>query len=129
MGLDFLRQKAEKFTQRRDTSKLRELNVEDLLSRGKPDVVVRVFRCLLTDSSAELIRGLALILRVESETQVTVLQYGRHVGHVLSEDIAELTLAMKQNNHLGGLLSVNIEEIPALDGVFTVRPKVAFKPG
>jgi hypothetical protein len=127
MGLDFLREKAKSFTQQRDSSKLRELDVEDLLSRGKPDIVVRVFRCLITDLSVPLEGGSALILKVDSETHVSVLQHARAIGHVLPEEVAELTLGMKQNNHVGGMLSVSVEETPALDGVFTVRPKVAFK--
>jgi hypothetical protein len=127
MGLDFLRDKAKRFTQQRDGSKLKELDIQDLLSRGKPDIIVRVFRCLLSDLSVRIDGGSALILKVESETHITVVQHARTIGHVLPQEVAELALAMKQNNHLGGLLSVSVQETPALDGVFTVRPKVAFK--
>jgi hypothetical protein len=127
MGLDFLREKAKSFTQQRDSSKLRELDVEDLLSRGKPDIVVRVFRCLVTDLSVPLEGGSALILKVDSETHVSVLRHARAIGHVLPEEVAELTLGMKESNYVGGILSVSVEEPPSLDGVFTVRPKVAFK--
>jgi hypothetical protein len=126
MGLDFLRDKARSFTQQRDSSKLKELDVEDLLSRGKPDIVVRVFRCLLTDASVNLDVGSALILKVDSEVYISVLQHARTIGHVLAEDVTELIIAMKQNNHVGGILSVSVQEKAALDGVFTVRPKVAF---
>lgn len=127
MGLDFLREKAKSFTQQRDASKIKELDIDDLISRGREDIIIRVFQCVLTDLSAKLEIGTALILKVESEDQISVLQSGRKIGHVLSEEIAELIHAMKQNNHLGGLLSVFAQSKPALDGVFTVRPKTAFK--
>jgi hypothetical protein len=129
MGLDFLRDKATSFTQQRDSSKLKELDVEDLLSRGKPDILVRVFRCLLTDASVDFDGGSALILKVDSEVHVSVLQHARIIGHVLAEDVTELIIAMKQNNHVGGILSVSVQEKAALDSVFTVRPKVAFNRG
>jgi hypothetical protein len=127
MGLDFLRDKAKSFSQQRDSSKLKELDVEDLLTRGKPDIVVQVFQCLLTDASVNFEVGSALILKVDSEVHVSVLQHARAIGHVLAEDVTELIIAMKQNNHVGGILSVSVQEKAALDGVFTVRPKVAFK--
>jgi hypothetical protein len=127
MGLDFLRDKAKSFSQQRDSSKLKELDVEDLLGRGKPDIVVQVFRCLFTDPSVNLEVGSALILKVDSEVHVSVLQHARTIGYVLAEDVTELIIAMKQNHHVGGILSVSVQENAALDGVFTVRPKVAFK--
>lgn len=127
MGLEFLRAKAQRFTQQRDRSKIRELDTEDLITRGKPGIVVRHFRCVLTDMTAEVHAGLGLILFVDSETHVRVLQHGRHIGHVVAEDVQELIVSMKRNDHVGGLLSVTIVEEPAMDGVFTVKPKVRFK--
>src|SRR5271166_3185783 len=72
-GLEFLSDKAKSFSQQRDSSKLKELDVEDLLTRGKPDIVVQVFRCLLPDASVNLEVGSALILKVDSEVHVSVL--------------------------------------------------------
>ena len=64
---------------------------------------------------------------VMSDTEVTVLQSGRNIGYVSSEDVVELIPAMKRNNHVGGLLSVMVVQEPAIDGVFTVKPKTRFK--
>lgn len=127
MGLDFLRDKEQSFNQRREESKRRELDTEDLFSRAKPDSVVRLFRCLLTDPTADAIPGLGLIARVISDFEVIILKHGRQIGHVLSEDVAELTSAMRKNYHLGGFLSLFVAEEPGLDGVFSVKPKKAFK--
>ena len=127
MGLDFLRDKAAAFTQRRDQSKLQELDTEDLLSRAKPDAVVRVYAFLRTDPNIEVVPGLGLIARVISETEVIILKHGRTIGHVLPEEVADLTSGMRKNYHLGGFLSLTVVDEPGCDGVFTVKPKKAFK--
>lgn len=127
MGLDFLRDKAKRFTQQRDESKQKELDVAELLGRGKSDVVVHVFHCLLTDESTRLESGSALVLKVDSDCHVSLLQHARKIGEVVPEEIADLLRSMKANHHLGGVLSVTVAERPAIDGVFTVRPKTPFK--
>ena len=127
MGLEFIRAKGEKFTQHRDRSKIQELDTADLISSSKPDHVIRHYQCILTDFSAQVIAGLGLTLMVMSDTEVTVLQSGRNIGYVSSEDVVELIPAMKHNDRVGGLLSVMVVQEPAIDGVFTVKPKTRFK--
>ncbi|HEX4086926.1 MAG TPA: hypothetical protein VHY22_18570 [Chthoniobacteraceae bacterium] len=127
MGLEFIRAKGQKFVQRRDQSKVQELDTADLITSTKPDRVTRLYRCVLTDPGAQVVAGLGLTLMVMSDTQVFVLQHGTNIGYVTGEDVGELIPAMKRNSHVGGLLSVAVVDEPAFDGVFTVKPKTRFK--
>ena len=127
MGLAFIRAKAQKFVQSRDQSRVQELDTADLITGSKPDQITRHYHCVLTDGSAEVVGGLGLTLMVMSETEVLVLQHGTDIGYVSHEDVGELIPAMKRNNRVGGLLSVMVVDEPALDGVFTVKPKTRFK--
>lgn len=127
MGLEFIRNKGASFTQRRDQSKLTELDTADLLSTSKPDHVVRYYSCICTDTTAEIIPGLGLTAKVNSPSEVVMLKHGKPIGHLLPEEVAGFISAMRKNAHLGGVLSVTIVEPPGWDGVFTVKPKVAFK--
>ena len=63
MGLEFIRAKAQKFVQRRDESKIQELDTGDLITSTKPDRVTRLYRCVLTDQGAQVVAGLGLTLR------------------------------------------------------------------
>jgi hypothetical protein len=126
MGLEFIRAKAKKFVQHRDKSKLRELDTVDLVTSTKPDRVTRLYRCILVDRGATIVAGLGLNLKVQSETEVLVLQHGTNIGYISPDDVVELIPAMKRNNHVGGILPVIIVDEPAIDGEFTVKPKTRF---
>ncbi len=129
MGLDFIRAKGERFEGKCDRSKLRELDTEDLLSQAKPDLLVRHYQCRITDTSAELIQGCALIAQVKGAVDVIILQHARPIGHMIAEDAADFTTAMRKNHrdHGGGVISLTIMEAPNFDGIFTVKPKRRFK--
>ena len=129
MGLDFIRATGPRFEGKCDSSKLQELDTEDLLSRAKPDLLIRYYQCVLTDPSAEVIPGLGLIAQAKSEAEVVILQHARMIGRMVPEDAAEFTMAMRRNHRDGacGIISLTIVEAPALDGIFAVKPKKPFK--
>src|SRR6266436_4907267 len=120
MGLDFIRDTKKPFEQKRDKSKIQELDVADLLSYGKPDEFIPLFRCQLTDLDSALVVGLFLVGRAFSETEVVIMQRGRIIGHMLSEDAAELTRLMKINHRYLGIITFVTEQEAGLDGVFVV---------
>jgi hypothetical protein len=128
MGLDFIRDKEKYFVQKRDKSKLQELNVGDLLTRAKPDAFVPLFNCQLTDLDAILEVGLGLSGRVTSESDVAIWQRGKVIGYMLPEDAVWLTQLMKINhcNH-GGIITLLVEQPAALDGSFVVKAKKNFR--
>jgi len=127
MGLDFIRDTKKPFEQKRDKSKIQELDVADLLSYGKPDEFIPLFRCQLTDLDSALVVGLFLVGRAFSETEVVIMQRGRIIGHMLSEDAAELTRLMKINHRYLGIITFVTEQEAGLDGVFVVKSKQRFK--
>jgi len=127
MGLDFIRADATRFEQKRDKSKLLELDVEDLLSRGKPDAFVPLFRCQLTDESAGLAAGQPVVGRAQSESQFNIVRSNKVIGVMLAEDSLELARLMKINNRYLGVISLFVEQLPGFDGVFQVKAKSAFK--
>lgn len=129
MGLDFIRAKGERFEGKCDRSKLRELDTEDLLSEAKPDLLVRYYQCRITDPSAELIAGCALIAQAKGPAEVIILQHARPIAHMIAEDAADFTAAMRKNHrdHCGGVISLTILETPNFAGIFTVKPKRRFK--
>ena len=127
MGLDFIRADATRFEQKRDKSKLLELDVEDLLSRGKPDAFVPLFRCQLTDESAGLAAGQPLFGRAQSEGQFNIIRSNRVIGVMLAEDSQELARLMKVNHGYHGVISLIVELLPGFDGIFQVKAKKPFK--
>lgn len=126
MGLDFLRAKEQRFVQKRDASKSKELSM-DMFGAAKGDAHTHLFRCVLTDAAAQLPAGIGAIARVMSETTVVIVQHAREVGHVVSEDVAALIEAMKKNHRHGGVLSVIVVEEPDFNGEFTVRSKTPLR--
>lgn len=127
MGLDFIRDKGESYVQKRDKSKT-ALESADLFSGAKPDVIVPVFSCLLTDLEATLEPGLLLVAKVpaKGESDILVLKSGKPIGTVLPSDAAEL-LRLIRLNHQSSVISLVIESEPAWDGVFSVKAKKPFK--
>jgi len=129
MGLDFLRAKGERFEAKCDLSKGREFDTEDLLTSVKEDLVVKHYRCLRTDLSAEITSGCALIAQAKGDTTVVILQHARPIGHMLIEDAADFTASMKKDHRdsAGGMISLTIIDSPDIGNVFTVKPKRRFK--
>jgi hypothetical protein len=127
MGLDFLRAKEQSFTQKRDKSRIQQSAEEDMLALSKSDVFVPQFRCVLTDEGAFLDEGLGLIGRAFSETDVKISQRGKVIGFMLPEDAAELTRLMKVNHRHLGIISLTLEQAPAIDAIFIVKAKRPFK--
>ena len=129
MGLDFLRAKGERIEAKCDLSKGRELNTEDLLAEAKEDLIVRCYRCLRTESLAEITSGLALIAQAKSDIEVAILQHGRVIGNMLPEDAVDFTASMKKEHRdtAGGLISLSIIDPPDIGNVFTVKPKRRFR--
>lgn len=127
MGLDFIRADATRFEQKRDKSKILELDVEDLISRGKPDAFVPLFRCQLTDETVELSAGQPVIGRAQSESQFNILRSNKVIGVMLAEDSQELARLMKVNNRYLGVITLIVEQLPGFDGIFQVKSKSRFK--
>jgi hypothetical protein len=127
MGLDFIREKAKRFTQQRDRSKLEEFDTADLLHAAKEDKLVPLFRCQLDNLDTAVIAGLGLVGRVSSETSVTILQRGKKIAQMLPNDAAELTRLMKLNRCYHGVVSLVIVSEAGIDGIFVVRAKKGFK--
>lgn len=127
MGLDFIRAKAKRYEQQRDKSKLEELDTANLLTDAKKDSVVRLFLCQLNDLDTVIVPGLVLIGRVESETEVNILQRGRTIGKMLPDDAMELTRLMKLNRAHLGVISLTTQTEASMDGIFAVKPKKRFK--
>ena len=127
MGLDFIRAKAKRFQQQRDKSKLEEFDTTDLLAGSKKDRFVPLFRCQLENLDTIVIPGLVVLGRVFPETVVTILQRGKTVGHMLSEDASNLTRLLKLNRGHLGVISLTIVTEAGIDGVFVVKAKKAFK--
>ena len=127
MGLDFIRAKGVQFEQKRDKSKILETDVHELLSRGKPDEVVALFQCQLSDLSTQIIPGLPIIARAYSEADVRLILNSKEIGVMLPEDAQNFVDLMRKNRRMAGLLSVIPQEEPSFDGVFAVKPKTPFK--
>jgi hypothetical protein len=127
MGLDFIREKAKRFTQQRDKSKVEEFDTTDLLSGSKKDKLVPLFRCQLDNLDTAVIAGLGLVGIASSETLVTILQRGKNIGQMLSTDAAELTRLMKLNSCYHGVISLVVVKEASMDGIFVVKAKKAFK--
>lgn len=129
MGLDFLRTKGQRFEAKCDLSKGRELDTEDLLASAKEDIVIKHYRCLLTDPAAEVTAGCALIAQAKAENQVLILKHACPIGHMLPEDAADFTAAMRRDHRdtAGGMISLTIVDSPDIGNVFTVKPKRRFK--
>ena len=127
MGLDFIRAKGERFTQKRDDARCQELDTEDLLSRGKPDRIEIHFRCQSEEPTTVLTPGEAVIGRAMSNAEVAILVRGKRIGRMLPEDTVTLVDAMKRNHRHGGIITLIIVEEPSWDGVFVVKPKSRFK--
>lgn len=127
MGLDFIRADATRFEQKRDKSKILELDVEDLLSQGKPDAFLPLFRCQLTDECAELAIAQPVVGRAQSESQFNIIRSNKIIGVMLPEDSQELARLMKINNRYLGVISLVVEQLPGFDGVFQVKSKKPFK--
>ena len=127
MGLDFIRDKGKQFTQQRDKSKLEEFDTADLIAGAKPDEIVPLFRCQLDSLDTPLVVRLGLIGMASSETDIAILQRGKRIGKMLSEDAAELTRLMKLNHSHHGVISLVTESEAGLDGIFQVKAKKRFK--
>lgn len=127
MGLDFIREDAKRFEQNRDKSKVLELDVEDLISRGKPDAFVPLFRCLLTDETAGLAEGQPVIGRAQSESHFNILRSNKVIGVMLPEDSRELARLMTINHRHHGVITLIVEQLPGFDGIFQVKSKSPFK--
>jgi len=127
MGLDFIRTKGVQFEQKRDNSKVLELDVDELLSRGKPDDLLSLFQCQLTDAGAQIVPGLPLIARAYSEADVRIIQSSKVIGVMLPDDAQNFVDLMRKNRRMAGLLTVIPPEEPGFDGVFSVKPKTPFK--
>jgi hypothetical protein len=127
MGLDFIREKAKRFTQQRDKSKLEEFDTADLLRHAKEDKLVPLFRSQLDNLDTVLILGLGLVGIVSSDTAVTILQRGKKIGLMLPSDAAELTRLMKLNSCYHGVVSLVVVREASIDGIFVVKAKKGFK--
>jgi hypothetical protein len=127
MGLDFIREKAKRFTQQRDKSKLEEFDTPDLLRHAKEDKLVPLFRCQLDNLDTVVIPGLGLVGIVSSDTAVTILQRGKKIGLMLATDAAELTRLMKLNRCYHGVVSLVVVREASIDGIFVVKAKKGFK--
>lgn len=126
MGLDFIRDKAKRFEQQRDKSKLQEFDV-DLLTKAKGDTFVPFFRCHLDNLDTVLIVGLALVGRAYAETSVKILQRGKVIGQMLPDDASDLTRLMKLNHCHHGVITLIVTQEAGMDGVFVVKAKKPFK--
>jgi hypothetical protein len=127
MGLDFIRADKERFEQKRDKSKLLELDVEDLISRGKPDAFVPLFRCQLLDDNTGLEAGRPVIGKAQSEGQFNIIRSNRIIGVMLPEDSQELARLMKVNHRHHGVISLTVEHPPGFDEIFQVKVKTPLK--
>ena len=126
MGLNFIRAKAEQFLQKTDAACEAELSTPDLLTRVKGDCVTHYFNCQLTENDADLRKGVPLVARAFSDSDVRLMQRGKFIAHVLPEDAELLTTLMRKNHH-HGVISVVIESEASFDGVFRVKSKRPFK--
>jgi len=127
MGLDFIRAKGERFVQKRDKARYKELDLHDLRTRLGVDEITARYRCQLDDRSFALEISKPLILRHIQGNVMHVLSVNRKIGHVLPEEVADLLAAMRKNQHKGEFLTVVVVSLPEFDGTFTVKPKTAFK--
>jgi len=127
MGLDFIRAKGVQFEQKRDQSKILEIDVDELLSRGTPDELINLFQCRLTVLNTQIIPGLPIIARAYSEADVRLIQNSKEIGIMLPDDAQNFVDLMRKNRRMAGLLTVIPQEEPSFDGVFSVKPKTPFK--
>jgi hypothetical protein len=127
MGLDFIREKAKRFTQQRDKSKLEEFETADLLRHAKEDRLVPLFRCQLDDLDTVVTAGLGLVGRVSTDTEVTISQRGKKIAQMLPTDAAELTRLMKLNHCYHGVITLIVMQEAGIDAIFVVKAKKGFK--
>lgn len=125
MGLNFIRDQAEKFRQQRDAAHEAELSTPDLLTRLRSNVFIPHFNCKLTDNATEVKPGLILVGRAFSESDVRLMQRGKYIGGLLPDDAERLSNLMRKNA-LAGFISLRIESSPGIDGIFRVAPKKPF---
>ncbi|MFO1486406.1 MAG: hypothetical protein U1F71_23790 [Verrucomicrobiaceae bacterium] len=127
MGLDFIRDKKQSFTQCRDRNRERELEGEDLFTRAITDTDVDLFRCSLTDHEALLVPGLQLVLRAHSESEVVVSQSGKVIATMDISEAGRLAKLMKKTKVHTGILTVLTASESDVGGEFLVKPKHPFK--
>jgi hypothetical protein len=126
MGLDFMRDKGAAFEVRRDASRNQEFDM-DLLRNAQPDLSGQIFQCHLTDNGAALVKGLRLLIRVFSESEMKVSQNGQEIGAIQFEAAARLAAFIKSNNVHTGIMTVLLTDLPDISGNFSVRPFKPFK--
>tara|TARA_R110002049_G_scaffold284015_2_gene464540 strand:- start:891 stop:1286 length:396 start_codon:yes stop_codon:yes gene_type:complete len=127
MGLDFIKDKTQSFTQCRDRSRENELEGDDLITRAISDTDVDLFRCRLVDQSADLVPGLKLVLRVHSESEIVVSQSGKVVAMVEPNEAMRLAELMRTTKVHTGILTVLTASESDIAGEFFVKPKQPFK--
>lgn len=127
MGLDFIREKGERFEQQRDKSKVQEFDTTDLLAGAKKDKIVPLFRCQLDNLDTVVIPGLIVVGRVASESVITILQRGKKIGIVIPVDAIQLTTLLKLNHGHLGVISLAVVQEAGIDGIFVVKAKKSFK--
>ncbi len=127
MGLDFIRDKKESFDQQTDDCLNRELDL-DLVTGAYEDQDSQLIQCELIDESASVSPGgYRMILRIHSEQEATLLQAGKAIGKVTSEDLPRLVSLAKMNKIHTGIISVMATDEPDILGEFHVRPLKPFK--
>ncbi len=119
MGLDFIRDKNQKYVQTRDSSRSMT-NISDLLNRMNPDRVRELFGADLRDKSIHLEPGFRALVRFESEANATIHQNGCIIGDLNSTDAKELAKRLQRNGKTSGMLEVLIHEKQDISGHFKI---------
>lgn len=125
MGLEFIREKNQKYVQTRDSNRAMT-DVSDLLERINPDRVRELFGADLRDKSISLEPGYRALVRFESETKATIHQNGCVIGDLNPADALELATRLKRNGKTSGMFEVLIREKQDISGHFkimAVEPK------
>ena len=119
MGLEFIREKNQKYVQTRDSNRAMT-DVSDLLERINPDRVRELFGADLRDNSICLEPGYRALVRFESETAATIHQNGCVIGDINPADALELAKRLKRNGKTSGMLEVLIREKQDISGHFKI---------
>jgi len=120
MGLDFIRSQKENFVQRRDYAQL-GLDVPDLFDRSNPDRVLELFNATLYTPDTEIIEGLRLLLKFQSDSLAVVCQNGVIIGELHQSDALKIATRIKEAGKTSGMLNVLVSSSPDFRGIFQVR--------
>lgn len=119
MGLEFIREKNQKYVQTRDSNRAMT-DVSDLLERINPDRVRELFGADLRDKSICLEPGYRALVRFESETSATIHQNGCVIGDLNPSDALELSKRLQGNGKTSGMFEVLIRERQDISGHFKI---------